>query len=61
MKIHTTLEEVLDKCNNWDLFCEEKGFSIWAVNEGCGDVSVTLTLDEAIRYGIIHPQENENY
>ena len=58
MKIVTTLEEVLDKCNDWDLFCEEQGWSEWAVNEGGGDVQVTLTEDEAIKYGVLRNEKD---
>lgn len=53
MKIKLTLSEILDRCNNWDKFCEEQGWSVWAVNEGGGDTEVILSEDEAIRYGII--------
>lgn len=53
MVISLTLAEILDKCNDWDFFCEEKGFSVWAVNEGGGDVEVSLTEEEAIKFGII--------
>lgn len=59
MIVQTTLEEILDKCDDWDTFCEEKGFSVWAVNEGGGDVDVTLTLEEALRYGLIEEKEDE--
>jgi len=53
MIIHTTLSEVLARCNNWDAFCEKTGYSIWAVNEGGGDVEVSLTEEEAVEFGII--------
>ena len=48
-----TLQEILQTCNDWDKFCEEKGFSVWAVNEGGGDIQVSLILDEAKHFGII--------
>ena len=51
--ISTTLSEVLDNCNDWDGFCDEFGWSVWAVNEGGGDIDVTLTAEEAKRYGLI--------
>ena len=53
MKIYTTLKEVLDNCSDWELFCEEKGWSEWAVADGGGDCEVTLTIEEAKRYGLI--------
>jgi hypothetical protein len=48
-----TLSEILSTCNDWDKFCDEKGFSVWAVNEGGGHVEVNLTIDEAEQFGII--------
>lgn len=53
MKIQLTLREVLDKCNDWDYFCEEEGWSVWAVNEGGGDCAVSLTEEQAKKYGIL--------
>lgn len=53
MVIHLTLAEVLNKCNDWDVFCEEEGWSVWAVNEGGGDISVCLTEEKCRKYGII--------
>jgi len=53
MKIHTTLEEILNRCNNWDDFCEDKGYDNYAVNEGAGHIQVSLTESEAKKYGII--------
>ena len=53
MKIILTLEEILDRCNDWEKFCENEGWSVWAVNEGGGDIDVALSEDKAIEYGII--------
>jgi len=53
MTINITLQEILSRCADWDFFCEKKGYSVWAVNEGGGDVDLTLTEDEAIEFGII--------
>lgn len=52
MTITMTLSEVLDRCWSWDYFCEIKGYSVWAVNEGGGDVEVNLTEDELKIFGI---------
>lgn len=52
MKINMTLSEILDKCNDWEYFCEEEDWSVWAVNEGGGDCSVSLTEKQCYKYGI---------
>lgn len=54
MHIFMTLSEILNRCNDWDYFCEEEGWSVWAVNEGGGDISVNLNEEQAIKYGIIN-------
>ena len=56
MVIKATLREILHSCNDWDKFCEDKGWSIYACAEGGEDIEVELTLPEAIKYGII-PEE----
>jgi len=48
-----TLQEIMDTCPDWLRFCEVKGFSEWAVNEGGGDVQVELTTLEAHDLGIV--------
>ena len=48
-----TLKEVLDTCSDWDEFCRLHGFSEWAVNEGGGDVQVSLTTQQAHHLGIV--------
>lgn len=53
MTIVITLEEVLVRASDWDAFCEEKGYSVWCVNEGGGDNLINLSEKEAIKYGII--------
>lgn len=53
MIITLTLEEILDKCSDWDFFCEEEGWSVWAVNEGGGDIGVALSEDKCYKYGIL--------
>lgn len=55
-----TLEEVLDKCNNWEYFCEKEGWSKWAVNEGGGDITVCLTEEKAREYGILTNKNNND-
>ena len=57
MTIILTLEEVLDKCNNWEDFCEKEGWSEYAVNEGGGDITIYLTEEKAYEYGILKKQE----
>jgi len=53
MVVILTLSEILDKCNDWEDFCEKEGWSVWAVNEGGGDIEVTLSEDKCHEYGII--------
>lgn len=53
MKIVLTLGEVLRRTHDWEKFCEEKGWSEWAVNEGGDDIEVSLTEEEAIKYGVL--------
>jgi len=55
MKIVLTLEEVLDRTNDWEKFCREQGWDEWAVNEGGGDIEVSLTEEEAFKYGVLRP------
>lgn len=61
MRISMTLEEILDRCNDWDYFCDEQGINVYAVNEGGGDVTVSLTEQQCYKYGILKDKnENEN-
>lgn len=60
MNITLTLAEVLNRCRDWDYFCEQEGWSVWAVNEGGGDVSVTLTEEKLYEYGILKRDTNEH-
>lgn len=53
MTITLTLEKVLDRCNDWEQFCDQEGWSEYAVNEGGGDIEVSLSEEKAIKYGII--------
>lgn len=48
-----TLQEIMDTCNDWHEFCDLKGFNPWALNEGGGDVEVSLTILEAHTLGIV--------
>lgn len=56
MNITMTLGEILDRCNDWDYFCEEEGWSVWAVNEG-GNCNVSLTEEQCYKYGILKRDE----
>ena len=53
MTITIPLSEILDKCLDWEKYCKDNGCSEWAVNEGFGEVEVTMTEEEARKYGII--------
>lgn len=52
MTIHMTLSEVAEECRSWQEFCEDKGFSEYAIREGGGDVEVQLTKEEVLKYEI---------
>jgi hypothetical protein len=54
MKIFITLEEILERCSDWEDFCEKEGFSEWCVNEGGGDIEICLSEEKAIEYGILN-------
>lgn len=52
MKIICTLSYILSNCNNWLAFCDEFGYDEYCCH--CiGDVEITLTKDEAIKYKLI--------
>jgi hypothetical protein len=53
MEITLDLSEILDRCNDWEEFCDEQGWSVWCVNEGGGDLEITMSEEEAIKYGLI--------
>ena len=53
MKLHMTLAEAFRACDDIDRLCDEFGWSVWAVNEGGGDVEVHLTVEQAKDHGII--------
>lgn len=58
--IRMTLGEILNTCDDWDKFCEDKGYSVWAVNEGGGHIEVSMSVEEAAEYGIIDiPERNQ--
>ena len=48
-----SLQEIIECCKDWDEFCKQKGFSVYAVNEGGGHVEVEMTTQEAHGFGII--------
>lgn len=52
-----TLQEVMDTCPRWINFCDMKGISEWAINEGGGHVTVSLTTQEAHDLGIVRLHE----
>ena len=48
-----TLKEIIDTCQNWEAFCDMKGYDYSAVNEGGGHIEVELTTKEAHDLGIV--------
>ena len=57
MKITLTLNEAMDKCDNWDDMCAGEGLNPWACAEGFGHTMLTLTKEQAECYGIIKGSE----
>lgn len=53
MTITMTLSQISKRCSDWDYFCEEEGWSVWAVNEGGGEITANLTEEKAYKYGIL--------
>ncbi len=51
----TTTLGYISRGGNWDLFCNEKGYSYYACAEGGSDMEVYLTLEECSRYDIPLP------
>ncbi len=58
-ELHITLGEVLNECYDWEKFCDEKGWSVYACNEGGDDIKISLTIDEAWTYGILREKTND--
>lgn len=58
MKIVVTLGNLVEK-GCWEQYCEEKGWDPWCINEGRAytDEEVTLTKEQAIRYGLIEDEK----
>lgn len=53
MIIVVSFEELLDS-GHWEDFCEDKGYNVYMVNEGCPETeTVNISKEEAIKYGLI--------
>lgn len=52
----TTLTTILHN-GDWDLFCEEKGISVYACAEGFGHTIIDLTAEELVKYKLIKQGE----
>lgn len=57
MRITMNLSEILERCNNWQEFCDEYGWSEWVVNEGGGDIEWVFSEEDAIRFGVIKGEQ----
>lgn len=60
MEITLTLSEVMEFCYDWETFCRDMGWSVWACSEGGGDVTISLTKEQAIKYGILEGSQWES-
>ena len=56
MKIVLTAEEILDR-GLWEKFCEQRGYSVWCMNEGqmLGSEEFVFTEKQAQELGIVVP------
>ena len=43
----------MDTCPDWDQFCSLFGYSVYAVNEGGGEIEVSMTVQQACFLGIV--------
>lgn len=59
IEITLTLSDVLERCHDWETFCEEQGWSVYAVNEGGGDCEVRLSIEDARKYGLLREVPND--
>lgn len=53
MKITITLSEVMEFCYDWEEFCRDMGWSVYACAEGGEGVTISLTKEQAIKHGIL--------
>jgi len=53
MKILITLSEAMNRCDDWAVFCEEEGWSLYTVTEGGADIEIKLSEKKAYKYGIL--------
>lgn len=51
--ISFTLEEILHNGNNWEDFCDKYGVNEYAVNEGGGDITKEIFVNDAKKYRLI--------
>lgn len=59
MRIILTASEILDR-GAWDTFCEDRGISVWAMNEGQmdSDEEFSFTEAEARKYGFLPSEDS---
>ncbi len=54
MKIQATLKEIM-RLAEWETFCKMRGYDYYCLAEGADpDTLVSLTLEEAIKIGLIN-------
>ena len=59
MHIIATLSEILHNCKDWDSFCDEFGYDIYACKMGGGYIEVKLTPTQAHNHGLITLSESQ--
>lgn len=53
MRVFITLGDVLNRCEDWELFCQEQGYSEYCVAEGGSEIEIELSEEEIKKYGIL--------
>ena len=55
MNINITIGELFKEVDalEWERFCEDFGYSVWVVNEGGENIQISLTKEQAKKYGVI--------
>lgn len=60
-EVRTTLNTIARQANDFSAFCDEFGYDEYAVRERGGhEVEVILTSEQALRYDLLKPKDNDD-